>query len=69
MIVIMTTLEIVLIVFGSHCYEDIPIWAKVLCLLASSTIHLIAYASEDILREKIKKLEAEVKELKKGGAE
>ena len=67
MTAIMILFEIVLMVFFAFCYANLPVWAKVLFMLVWCAIHLIEYASEDILRDKIKRLENEVKNLKKGG--
>ena len=67
MIVTTIGLELVLIVVSAFYYDNLPMWAKILCPLTYSAIHLIACISEDNLREKIKRLEAEVKKLKKDG--
>ena len=61
--------EIALFVFCSHCYDSLPSWAKAICLVAWLAIHTVAFGSEEKLRDKVKHLEEEIKNLKKGGAE
>ena len=69
MIVSMLSFEIILIVFTEHFFDTLPSWAKAISLVAFFVIHLIAYASEDNLRDNVKRLKEEVEKIKKGGAE
>lgn len=69
MIASMLTFEIILWFFVYNCYDSLPSWAKAICLFAWFTIHMVACGSEEKLRDKVKHLEEEIKNLKKGGAE
>lgn len=67
MIVSMLTFNIIIFTFLTVSYDRIPIWLRIVLFAIIFISNLIAYASEDILRDKIKHLENEVKNLKKGG--
>lgn len=67
MITSMIAYEILLWIFISNCYDSLPSWAKAICLVAWLAIHAVAFGSEDNLRDKVKHLEKEIKNLKKGG--
>lgn len=67
MIVSMLMFNIVIFTFLTVSYDAIPIWLRIVLLAIIFISNLIAYASEDNLRDKIKHLENEVKNLKKGG--
>ena len=69
MIVTMLMFETFTWIFFAHFGEVLPAWLRVLCFAVWFIVHFVAYASEDNLREKVKRLEDEIKELKKGGAE
>ena len=69
MITSMLAYETIMWAFIAHFYDSMPIWLRTVLLIAWFVIHLIAYASEDNLRDKVKSLEDEVAKLKKGGAE
>ena len=67
MIVSMLMFSIVTFVFLTVSYDGIPVWLRIALYAIIFTSSLIAYASEDNLRDKIDDLENEVKNLKKGG--
>lgn len=67
MIVSMLMFNIVIFTFLTVSYDAIPIWLRIVLSAIIFISNLIAYASEDTLRDKIKHLENEVKNLKKGG--
>ena len=67
MIVSMLMFNIVIFTFLTVSYDAIPIWLRIVLYAIIFISNLIAYASEDNLRDKIKHLENEVKNLKKGG--
>ena len=67
MIVSMLMLGVVMFTFLCVSYDAIPIWLKIVLYAIIFISNLIAYASEDNLRDKIKHLENEVENLKKGG--
>ena len=69
MIVSILMFNIVIFTFLTVSYDAIPIWLRIVLFAIIFISNLIAYASEDNLRDKIKHLENEVKNLKKGGAE
>lgn len=64
---IVTTLmfEIILMIFYSYLGETLPVWAKIVCFGMLCVIHLTACISEDNLRNKVKRLEEEVKKNEK----
>lgn len=47
-------------------YDGMPVWLRIVLFAIIFISELIAYASEDNLRNKIERLENEVKNLKKG---
>lgn len=67
MIVSMLMFNIVIFTFLTVSYDAIPIWLRIVLYAIIFISNLIAYASEDNLHNKIKHLENEVKNLKKGG--
>lgn len=67
MITAMLTFITVIFVYLSICYELIPIWLRIIMYGLIFICELIAYGSEDNLRNKVKSLEDEMKNLKKGG--
>lgn len=69
MIVSMLMFNVVIFTFLTVSYDAIPIWLKIVLFAIIFISYLIAYAREDNLRDKIKHLENEVKNLKKGGTE
>ena len=66
MIVSMLMFNIVTFAFFTVSYDSIPIWLRITLSAIIFISILIAYASEDNLRDKINHLENEVKNLKKG---
>ena len=66
MIVPMLMFIIVTIVSLIVSYDGIPVWLRIVLFAIIFISYLIAYISEDNLRDKIKYLENEVKNLKKG---
>lgn len=72
MIATMLCYEILLWVCLAHFRDSMPQWLATVLILSWIVIHTIAYASETNLRDRIKRLEDEVKKHKlteKGGAE
>ena len=69
MITSMIACEIALLIFCSNCHDSLPSWAKAICLVAWFAIYAVAFRSEEKLRDRVKHLEKEIKNLKKGGAE
>ena len=69
MIVSMLMFIIVTLVSLIVSYDGIPVWLRIVLFAIILISEIIAYASEDNLRNKIKHLENEVKNLKKGGEE
>jgi hypothetical protein len=67
MIVSMIMFNIIILTFLTVSYNAIPVWLRIVLLAIIFISNLIAYASEDTLRDKVKSLEDEVKNLKKGG--
>ena len=67
MIVTMLIFNIVTFAFLTVSYDGIPIWLRIALSAIIFISNLIAYASEDNLRNKIEHLENEVKNLKKDG--
>ena len=67
MIVSMLMFIIVTVVSLIVSYDGIPVWLRIVLFAIIFISELIAYASEDNLRNKIERLENEVKNLKKGG--
>ena len=66
MIVSMLMFIIVTVVSLIVSYDGIPVWLRIVLFAIIFISELIAYASEDNLRNKIERLENEVKNLKKG---
>ena len=66
MIVSMLMFSIVTFVFLTVSYDGIPVWLKIVLYAIIFISEIIAYASEDNLRDKIDDLENEVKNLKGG---
>lgn len=66
MIVSMLMFNIMTITFLAMFYDGIPVWLRIILFTIIFISNLIAYASEDNLRDKIEHLENEVKNLKKG---
>lgn len=63
----MLLFNIVTFAFLTVSYDRMPVWLRIMmCAIIFISI-IIAYTSEDNLRHKIKNLENEVKNLKKGG--
>ena len=67
MIAPMLMFNIITIIFLFMSYDAIPAWLRIVLFAIIFISNLIAYISEDNLRDKIKYLENEVKNLKKGG--
>ena len=67
MIVSMLIFNIVMFAFLSVSYDGMPVWLRIVLPVIIFISIIIAYTSEDNLRAKIKHLEDEVKNLKKGG--
>ena len=67
MIVTMLIFNIVTFAFLTVSYDGIPVWLRIALFAIIFISNLIAYASEDNLRNKIEHLENEVKNLKKDG--
>lgn len=67
MIVPMLMFNIVTFAFFTVSYDRIPVWLRIMLSAIIFISIIIAYTSEDNLRAKIKHLEDEVKNLKKGG--
>ena len=67
MIVSMLMFNIITIIFLFMFYDVMPVWSRIALYAIIFISSLIAYASEDNLRDKIDDLENEVKNLKKGG--
>ena len=67
MIVSMLMFNLAIFTFLTVSYNAIPIWLRIILFSIVFVSLLVAYASEDNLRDKIKHLENEVKNLKKGG--
>ena len=67
MIVTMLIFNIVTVTFFTVSYDGIPVWLRIALSAIIFISNLIAYASEDNLRNKIEHLENEVKNLKKDG--
>ena len=67
MIVSMLMYIIVTFTFLTVSYDGIPVWLRIVLFAIIFISNLIAYASEDNLRNKIERLENEVKNLKKDG--
>ena len=66
MIVSMLMFIIVTVVSLIVSYDGIPVWLRIVLFAIIFISELIVYASEDNLRNKIERLENEVKNLKKG---
>lgn len=60
-------INIMTITFLAISYDGIPVWLRIVLFAIIFISNLVAYASEDNLRNKIEHLENEVKNLKKGG--
>ena len=67
MIVSMLIFNIMTITFLAMFYDGIPVWLRIVLFAIIFISNLVAYASEDNLRDKIEHLENEVENLKKGG--
>lgn len=67
MIAPMLMFNIITIIFLFISYDTIPVWLRIVLFAIIFISDLIAYMSEDNLRDKIKYLENEVKNLKNGG--
>ena len=67
MIVSMLLFNLVIFTFFTMCYDVIPVWLRIVLQTITFICILVAYGSEDNLRNKVKSLEDEVKNLKKGG--
>ena len=67
MIVSMLMFNIVTFAFLTVSYDGIPAWLRIVLFAFILMNQIIAYVSEDNLRNKIKHLEDEMKNLKKGG--
>ena len=63
----MLMFNIVTFAFFTVSYDRIPVWLRIMLSAIIFISIIIAYMSEDNLRDKIKNLENEVKNLKKGG--
>lgn len=66
MIVLMLIFNIMTITFLAMFYDGVPVWLRIILFAIIFISNLVAYASEDNLRNKIEHLEKEVKNLKKG---
>lgn len=66
MIVSMLVFNIVTFIFLTVSYDRIPVWLRIALYAIIFISIIIAYVSEDNLRDKINHLENEVKNLKKG---
>ena len=60
-------INIMTITFLAMSYDGIPVWLRIVLFAIIFISNLVAYESEDNLRDKIEHLENEVKNLKKGG--
>lgn len=69
MIVSMLMFNIIIFAYLIVSYDAMPVLLRIVLFAIIFMCYLIAYASEDNLRDKIEHLENEVKNLKKGGAE
>lgn len=67
MIVSTIMFNVVIFTLLSISYNTIPFWLRIILHALIFMSLLVAYGSEDNLREKVKHLENEVKNLKKGG--
>ena len=67
MIAPMLMFNIITIIFLFMSYDAMPVWLRIALYAIIFISAIIAYASEDNLRNKIEHLENEVKNLKKGG--
>lgn len=67
MITSMVAFELFALIFLCEANNTIPVWLRISITAIWFISYLAAYASEDNLREKVKILEDEVKNLKKGG--
>ncbi len=67
MIVSMLVFNIVTFIFLTVSYDRMPVWLRIMMSAIIFISILIAYTSEDNLRDNIKHLENEVKNLKEGG--
>lgn len=67
MITLMVTFELFALIFLCETYNIIPVWLRISVMAIWFISYLVAFASEDNLREKVKILEYEVKNLKEGG--
>ena len=66
MIAPMLMFNIITIIFLFVSYDAIPVWSRIVLYAVIFISSLIAYVSEDNLRDKIDDLENEVKNLKGG---
>lgn len=66
MIVAMLMFNIVTFAFLAVLYDGIPVWLRIMLYAIIFISELIAYVSEDNLRDKIDDLENEAKNLKGG---
>ena len=66
MIASMLMFNIITIIFLFMSYDAIPVWLRIVLFAIIFISNLIAYISEDNLRDKIENLENEVKNLNKG---
>ena len=66
MIVTLLMFNIVTFASLTVLHDGIPVWLRIVLFAIIFISELIAYASEDNLRNKIERLENEVKNLKKG---
>ena len=66
MIAPMLMFNIITIIFLFVSYDAIPVWLRIVLFAIIFINSLIAYVSEDNLRDKIDDLENEVKNLKGG---
>lgn len=57
----------VALIILAHFGDLMPFWARTIVQIGWLVAYIIAYISEDNLRDKIKDLEDEIKKLKKGG--
>lgn len=60
-------INIMTITFLAISYDGIPVWLRIVLFAIIFISNLVAYESEDNLRDRIEHLENEVKNLKKGG--
>lgn len=67
MITTMLLFDNIMLIFLSLCYNSIPVWLRIALQMCIFVAMFVAYMSEENLRDKVKRLEDDVKKYKKGG--